>query len=320
MADRRLEEIRTSDDAESRVNVELIEWLKTSGVNYLLVILIVVILFRGYLWWGERRERLRDQAWADLNSTDLPASLESLADRVKGTDSVAELALLRAAQAYHRDLLLDDTLDLVPETPALTNPESDVKPDDPRDRPTPRMTESERRETLDRMERLYRRVLETTAGSGKEINWKLGLALEAMFGLAAVAEMRGDFAGADEWFLRIESDAAGRYPKLAQVAAAWRADTDSRHPIDFLDQTIVNEAMREPVVQMGEAGRTGLQGATPAADSPTDAEPQDEPPSPQDQPAGDGASETDPAKKPETSDTPDKPDQPAEPPASGDGL
>lgn len=317
MADRRLEEIRSSDDAESRVNVELIEWLKTSGVNYLLVVLIVVILFRGYLWWGERRERLRDQAWADLNSTDLPASLESLADRVKGTDSVAELALLRAAQAYHRDILRDETLDLVPEAPTLSDPESDAKPADPKDKPAPRMTESERRQTLDRMERLYRRVLETTTGSGKGINWKQGLALEALFGLAAVAEMRGNFDEADEWFRRIETDAAARFPKLAAVAAAWRADTSSRRPIDFFDQAEVAEAMREPIVQMGTAGRVGFQGEAPASDPATGTQPQDATKSPPGPPEGDGPPENDPAKKPDNSETPDKPDQPAQPPASG---
>ncbi len=303
MADKRLADIRTSDDAESTVNVELIEWLKTSGVNYLLVILVVIIVARGFLWWGERRERIRDQAWADLASTDLAPSLESLADRVQGIDSVAELALLRACRLYLRDVLRDESLELTPETPTLTDPSTD-QPDTPEPEPKeqPRMSERERTETLDRMERLYRRVLDSTASAGKEINGKQGLQLEAMFGLAAVAEMRGDFTAADEWFTRIESEAAERFPELAKVAAAWRADTAWRTPIEFYAQRVIDEALSDPKPQL------------PAGDASTEASPAPEeetPPAGGEDASGSPPSADEPEEGGATPAPTDKPDDPA---------
>lgn len=297
MADKRLADIRTSDDAESRVNVELIEWLKTSGVNYLLVILVVVIIARGYLWWGDRAERIRDQAWADLASTDLAPSLESLADRVQGIDSVAEVALLRACRLYLRDVLRDESLELVPEAPTLTDPSAE-QPDPPEPEPKeqPRMTERERTETLDRMERLYRRVLDSTAFSGKGTNWKEGLHLEAMFGLAAVAEMRGDFTAADDWFIRIESEAADRFPELAKVAAAWRADTASRTRIEFYAQSVIDEALSDPKPQL-PAGDASTEAAADGETAPAGAGVGTE--SPEDKPADDGGAAPAPTDKPD---------------------
>ena len=313
MADKRLEDIRTSDDAESKVNVELIEWLKTSGVNWLLVVLVVVIIFRGYLWWGERRERIRDQAWADLAGANLPASLESLADRVKGIDSVSELALLRAAYFYHHDLLRDETLELIPEAPTLSNPDDpEPKPAEDDNKPKPRMTAEERRETLDRMEGLYRRVLESTAAKDRVTNWKEELYLEAMFGLAAVAEMRGDFTRADEWFTRIESEAAVRFPDLATLAAAWRADTDSRTPIEFFEQSVLNAALRDtPPDPAGDAGTTAPAGTeADTATEPADPATTDDPAKAQDDPTADGSTQPPPAEQPESPEKPEKPDAP----------
>lgn len=297
MADKRLADIRTSDDAESRVNVELIEWLKTSGVNYLVVVLVVVLIARVYLWWGDRAERIRDQAWADLASTDLAPSLESLADRVQGIDSVAEVALLRACRLYLRDVLRDESLELVPEAPTLTDPSAE-QPDPPEPEPKeqPRMTERERTETLDRMERLYRRVFDSTAFSGKGTNWKEGLHLEAMFGLAAVAEMRGDFTAADDWFIRIESEAADRFPELAKVAAAWRADTASRTRIEFYAQSVIDEALSDPKPQL-PAGDASTEAAADGETAPAGAGVGTE--SPEDKPADDGGAAPAPTDKPD---------------------
>lgn len=253
MADKRLQDIRTSDDAESTVNVELIEWLKTSGVNYLLFILVVVILFRGYLWWGDRQNRIRDEAWADLEGTDSPASLEALADRAKGIDSVSEIALLRAARLYEMDILRDQTLDLASDTTSMSDPNA---PDDAKDptKPTPRMTESERSQTLDRMERLYQRVLDMTQKPASGTNWKELQHIEAMFGLAAVAEMRGDFDKAKEWFSNIQSEASPNYEKLGELASAWQNDPTVHTRIEFPEAADIEKYLREPVPGLGSGG------------------------------------------------------------------
>lgn len=295
MADKRLEDIRTSDDAESTINVELIEWLKTTGVNILLVILVVVILFRGWLWWGERQDRIRDEAWADLAGTDSPASLEALADRATGIDSVPELALLRAADLYQLDILRDQTLDLVPENDSLVDPNADPSTQtEDETKATPRMTEQERTQTLDRMERIYQRVFDSTLHQGGGTNWKELLHIQAMFGLAAVAEMRGDFDKAREWFARIETAASPRYEKLAQLALAWKDDPSAQTRIVFPEESVVNAALRDP----------------PAAAPSTS--------SGDDKPASGGDAKTEPAK--DTSPAGEPAEKPAEEkPAPGDG-
>lgn len=264
MADKRLQDIRTSDDAESTVNVELIEWLKTSGVNYLLFILVVVILFRGYLWWGERQARIRDEAWADLEGTDSPASLEALADRAQGIDSISEIALLRAARLYELDILRDQTLDLASDTTVMSDPNA---PDEAQDanKPTPRMTETERSQTLDRMGKLYQRVLDMTQQPDSGTNWKELQHIEAMFGLAAVAEMRGEFDKAQEWFTRIESEASPEYEKLGQVATAWKNDPSVHIRIEFPEALDIEKFLRDPVPGLGADGDK----AGDAADKPT---------------------------------------------------
>jgi len=275
MADKRLQDIRTADDADSKVNVELLEWLKTSGVNYLLFILVVVILFRGYLWWGERQARIRDEAWADLEGTDSPASLEALADRAQGIDSVPEIALLRAARYYELDILRDETLDLVSQTTAISDPNApdpaQATPD--ATKPKPHMTEAERSQTLDRMERLYQRVLGMTEKPNSGTNWKELSHLHAMFGLAAVAEMRGDFDKAREWFTRIESEAAPGYPKLAMVAAAWKDDPSVRTRIDFPEATDIEKFLRDlPPIPPAGAGVVGDKTDKPASEGATGAD------------------------------------------------
>lgn len=278
MADKRLQDIRTSDDAESTINVELIEWLKTSGVNYLLFILVIVVAFRGWLWWGERQDRIRDEAWADLAGTDSAASLEALADRAAGIDSVSELALLRAADLYQLDILRDQTLDLLPDTPSIGDPDADSEDAGAdADKPTPPMTPEEREQTLDRMQRIYERVLESTGPSGNGINWKETLHIQAMFGLAAVAEMRGDFEGAAQWFSQIESVAGARYEELAKVAAAWRTDQSAaRTRIEFPLQDVVSAALDDIPVEARPAGDVNADGLNSATDTGTETEVQPE--------------------------------------------
>ncbi len=292
MADKRLQDIRTSDDAESTVNVELIEWLKTSGVNYLLFILVIVIVFRGWLWWGERRERISDEAWADLVGTDTAASLEALADRAAGIDSVPELALLRAADLYQLDILRDQTLDLVPDEPAMDDPnrpDSESTDDEPK--VTPRMTEQERTQTLDRMQRIYQRVYDSTADRGSGANWKELLHIRAMFGLAAVAEMRGQAEEAQQWYAKIDAAARPRYAELGEVALAWKNHPEALMRIEFPEESVVNKALRDP----------------PAAAAPVEGE-STEPPS---EAAPDDATKTEPAGE--------STDQPADPPADEPG-
>lgn len=302
MADKRLQDIRTSDDAESTVNVELIEWLKTSGVNYLLFILVIVIVFRGWLWWGERSERISDEAWADLAGTDTAASLEALADRAAGIDSVPELALLRAADLYQLDILRDQTLDLVPDEPAMSDPNNpDAGSTDDEAKVTPRMTEQERTQTLDRMQRIYQRVYDSTAERGSGANWKELLHIRAMFGLAAVAEMRGEADEAQEWYAKIDAAASPRYAELGKVALAWRDHPEGLTRIEFPEESVVNEALREPPAAAAPAGDE-------STDKPTEAAPDD---ATKTEPAGDSTGQ--PAEPP--ADEPAKPDEPA----PGDG-
>ena len=221
MADKRLEEIRTSDMTESAVNVELIEWLKKNGTMLLFIALVVVLAFKAYIWWGERRDAAKDEAWSGLNTTDSPRALMEHAQRHKDVDALFELSMLQAAQRYHQDLLRNESLTLAGPTPE-TSPDGAETPNAPHP-----MTAEERERILGEMEQIFLQVIEATADEEGRINWQKPLQLEAMFGLAAVAEMRGDAAKAQEWYAEVEREARDRFPALADLALEWRESADS---------------------------------------------------------------------------------------------
>ena len=63
--DDRLKEVQTTDLTDSRVNHDFIDWLKTKGMNWLLLILLVACGFLAVDWYQRKQVEAKDQAWAE---------------------------------------------------------------------------------------------------------------------------------------------------------------------------------------------------------------------------------------------------------------
>ena len=100
----RLAQVEQSDLGESQLNEEFVDWLKKWGNQILLVILVIALLGVGWQWLVRTRMETRDAAWATLDTAQLPASLEEVAQNAKGVDSIAPLALIQAGDQYLRSV------------------------------------------------------------------------------------------------------------------------------------------------------------------------------------------------------------------------
>ena len=74
--DERLKEVQTTDLTDSRVNRDFVDWLKTKGMNYLLLALLALCAFFAWEWYQQQSVLARDQAWADLTNATSPATPE----------------------------------------------------------------------------------------------------------------------------------------------------------------------------------------------------------------------------------------------------
>ena len=73
--DDRLKQVQTTDLTDSRLNHEFVAWLKTSGMNYLLMLLLVACAFLAWDWWNRKQDEAVDTAWTELSSATSPAAL-----------------------------------------------------------------------------------------------------------------------------------------------------------------------------------------------------------------------------------------------------
>ena len=82
MADRdRLKEVHQTELIESRINEDLVDWLKTKGPSWLLLILVGVAIWMGYFRWRQYRANHYNEAWSALLDSRLPGSYEDVAAR-----------------------------------------------------------------------------------------------------------------------------------------------------------------------------------------------------------------------------------------------
>jgi len=198
--DNRLNQIKETDLTESRINEEFLTWLKTKGLNWLLLVLVLLLGWMGWNIWEQRQAEARDAAWIELTAASLPVSYEEVASRHAGIDNVAALAHLSAGDRY------------------LSSIQSGIRFDRTPDQEDARLDETTRAEFLDAADAAYRDALEALDAAGPDPQGGFApLRASAWFGRAAIAESRGDLESA-EAALRKGRDAAGdRYPKVA----AW---------------------------------------------------------------------------------------------------
>ena len=183
---------------ESRINEDFVEWLKTQGPTYLLIVLVFVAAVLGWNRWKQHRATQYAQAWTEFADCRLPGAFEDVAARYPNVPGLAPRARLRAA-----DTLMDAVQTGLP---LGTDPSATETP--------PPLTDLQRTEYLNRAKALYQRVVETDDDS-------LAMALHAVSGLqgmGVVAESLGNGIEAKRWYEAAASRAAPYYPWLAAEA------------------------------------------------------------------------------------------------------
>lgn len=249
MVEKRVEQqLHTSQMSDEAVNVEFLEWLKLWGPRIFIAACFAVIIFRLSIMWNQSVEDRMSEAWRDLANTESVAGLLAVGDDHGSVGSIAELAWLRAASLHYQTVLEDepvnDEADALNED-ALTDPldDADSEPgsedeadsessnesedseadEDASEEPTAvRMSEEERADLLQKMQDLYQRVMDSTAGvPAKEV-----FRIRALFGLAAVAEMRLDKESARLRYEEAEELCRGRYDRLEEIAKKRIAGMD----------------------------------------------------------------------------------------------
>lgn len=198
---------RSEQSSESNVNEEFVDWLKTKGPTYLL---IVVLMLLAYLWWvrlADSREAREAQAWQTLQEAEtsgMPSSFEHVAEQYDTIGSVGVVARLGGAQR-----LMDAVQRGVPIGADDAEAEEGTLSDDERDN------------YLARAERLYHEVIQRDGTKSYDMTL---FAVKALNGLAAVFEARGDLDTARSYFEQAAVRADSQYPHLA-AQARRRAET-----------------------------------------------------------------------------------------------
>lgn len=204
--DTRLKEVHASDLTEGRINQDFVDWLKTKGMSYLLVVLLVLCAYLVWVRWQNYREHYQAEAWRELAGAALPTSLEEVAQKYGKVGSVALLARLHAADELLRAVQTGKTLG------ADETSRADLTPE-------------QRTEYLDRADRLYSEMLASDDKSpGKTL-----LMVTALTGRAAVADSKGDVAKARDLYSAAADRAGTMYPELA-AQSRKRAEGASAQP------------------------------------------------------------------------------------------
>jgi hypothetical protein len=183
-----------------------VDWLKTKGMNWLLVILLAACGYLAIDWYRNKQLAARDQAWAELAAATSPAAFRGVADAHGDTDAVAEMATLQAA-----DLLLNSIRTGL--KPGFTESDEGAA-----------LTAEERTSQLAEADALYAKAASRAATrpgfAGKPIR------LSALFGRAAIAEADGRLDDARTHLKAAAELAAPEYEALAAQAEARIDDLD----------------------------------------------------------------------------------------------
>lgn len=211
---------------ESRINEDLIAFLNKWSFP---VLLVVAVISGGYYLkntYQQRKIARRDQAFAQLGAVEASQapsvySLTEIANQFEGVGSVAELARLKAA-----DLHLDAARTGI----------------DPADGTT-ELSDDDRAFHLKEAEGLYRGVLDAVADDPDRVL----IAVNAAFGLGAVAETRDDTDAARSAYERARSLAdSGGFEPLVKVADDLISELDEGEPVTLLSKADLPRLPFEP--------------------------------------------------------------------------
>ncbi|MFK7961150.1 MAG: hypothetical protein AB8G96_11565 [Phycisphaerales bacterium] len=209
--DQRLEEVRQSEVAESRVNEDFVAWLKSTGLNIFLVIMLAILAYLMFIRWQDSRKAGTVQAWTTYYDAATPNALEDVATdpKVSGVARLPVLARLRAADQLIGAMIAGREIQ--------EGISADANPPAP-----PRLDEAGKVEYRDRADRLFAAVVTDDDNSD-------GMALHAwraLMGRASVAESRGDLSEAADFYAQASDRAKDVFPGLARRSDARVASLD----------------------------------------------------------------------------------------------
>jgi hypothetical protein len=199
MAERdRLKDIHQTELLESRINEDFVEWLKTKGPSWLLLILVGVAVWIGFFRWREYKASHFSEAWAALLDCDLPGAYEDVAARYADVPGLPQQAKRLGADALLAAVQRDSPLGADPTTPAATEA----------------LTDAQREQYLSRAQGLYQDVIN---GDDDTLSMTIHI-VSALQGMAVIAESRGEADEAGRWYESAAARAEPYYPWLAEQA------------------------------------------------------------------------------------------------------
>jgi hypothetical protein len=245
----RLKEVHQTDLIESRINEDFVEWLKTKGPSWLLMILVGVAVWMGYFRWRQYKVNHFTEAWSALLDCRLPGSFEDVAARYADVPGLPQQAKRLGADALLVAVQSDSPLGADPALPETTAA----------------LTDLEREEYLHRAERLYEEVIATDDDT---LSMTIHV-VSALQGVAVVAESLGNAEEARRWYESAAVRAEASYPWLAAqarerastveeyavaITLPAQADLPQAPPPEPLTPVVIDEALRD-LLQPDESGQ-----------------------------------------------------------------
>ena len=206
---------------ESRLNQDFIDLMKKWSSPALFVIAAIVIVYSGRNYLQKRHNARVNKAFEELASVDYtvanpsPVTIAAIRNEYGDVRGIKPITALREADVYLESAIRGVAPGSEPMVDEQGQSLGQYSEEDVLD-------ESGRAEMLDKAEALYRQVAESDeGGDGWDIH-RLG----AEFGLAAVAESRGDAGAADSAYTKAEALAQKLGYQLWAAVAKERQSND----------------------------------------------------------------------------------------------
>jgi len=207
----RLKEVRQTDLTEGRINQDFLDWLRTKGTSWLLVVVVALFVYAIMIRWRNHQENYQTEAWVELGKASLPASYEAVAEKYSDVGAVAYLAKLRAAGKLLSAVQAEKTLSADNENPSPLTPEM-------------------RTDYLNQADRLFGSVAEANDPDGH-----LALIIaNALNGRAAVAESKGNLDEARQYYNQAAQRVEATFPNLAEQSRKRAAKVDQSSTVTEL--------------------------------------------------------------------------------------
>jgi hypothetical protein len=252
--DERQQQIREGAGLEeSKYNVEFIEFLQKWSTPILLLVAVAALAM--VVWKRVEKARIdkinvafTELATATETANANPEALKGLAETYEGVRSVASLARTDAADQYLRAVRTGM------KPGAKLNPDGSIAPEDA-------LSDDERTRLLGEAERLYTEVLNKNRGDAS----KSLLSIGSLYGLASVAECRGQFDVAKGFYEQVVTLAESAGFTEHALAAKKRIE-DSAKFVEVPKLYIAADLPKPPPPPAPPAptGVTGSTGAQPA--------------------------------------------------------